>query len=758
MIAVLVASIEIPTICDAYFATTNARQDSDITQFREGVSTIAAPGIPGNLAVIADKAFVVATGGMDGGTQAPVVVAAEWGRGRVVVFGHGGYLSKAALQTADTGQLMLNALEWSHGRQANRRQIDVSVGHVCAGGIGDALNTLDPSSQNINFTFAQLDSNNWHTQLDNLDILIVDTHQLQSAEQRDAVAAFVKRGGGLITSGLGWGWQQLNSNKDLATQHPGNQLLAEAGILFLDGYLKETHADGYDVSQLPNENTHALTALETLTRKHETGEGDNKTVQQAATTLVGVVRTLPPRDRLLRPRLRKVERSLQGRIVPKQHEPLGPNQSLERVLLTLQIAELENTPANRIKAHPAAAEFPGVPEKTARKVARTINIDPTIAGWHSTGLYALPGEVVRVELPESALQYSPRIRIGAHKDKLWHKANWQRVPDITKSEPIAETRHIIASAFGGLVYIEIPKAANDERSQFEIQITNVIEAPYFKLNETSLEDWQQTIRNHPATWAEVASDKVVITVPSKVVRNLDRPDELMQFWDQVMDACADLAAIPHERTRPERYVTDMQISAGYMHAGYPIMTGLDVIETIVDREKLASGNGVWGFYHEMGHNHQHPDWTFSGTGEVTCNLFSLYVIETVCGKPRDEGHDSLSAESRGRAMAKYFAEGTKFDDWKRQPFLALIMYAQLRDAFGWDAYKNVFAEYQALDRSQRPKNDLEKRDQWMVRFSREVGRNLGPFFEKWGVPTSVEARESIADLPVWMPEDFESQE
>jgi len=36
---------------------------------------------------------------------------------------------------------------------------------------------------------------------------------------------------------------------------------------------------------------------------------------------------------------------------------------------------------------------------------------------------------------------------------------------------------------------------------------------------------------------------------------------------------------------------------------------------------------------------------------------------------------------------------------------------------------------------------------WLVRFSRQVGRNLGPIFETWGVPTSQAARDSIDDLP-----------
>jgi hypothetical protein len=42
----------------------------------------------------------------------------------------------------------------------------------------------------------------------------------------------------------------------------------------------------------------------------------------------------------------------------------------------------------------------------------------------------------------------------------------------------------------------------------------------------------------------------------------------------------------------------------------------------------------------------------------------------------------------------------------------------------------------------------------MVRFSRAVGRNLGPFFQAWDIPTSEQARKSIANLPVWMPDNF----
>jgi hypothetical protein len=42
----------------------------------------------------------------------------------------------------------------------------------------------------------------------------------------------------------------------------------------------------------------------------------------------------------------------------------------------------------------------------------------------------------------------------------------------------------------------------------------------------------------------------------------------------------------------------------------------------------------------------------------------------------------------------------------------------------------------------------------MVRMSKAVGRNLGPFFAAWGVPTSEKARAEIAHLPVWMPAEL----
>ncbi|MFQ5505486.1 MAG: M60 family metallopeptidase, partial [Planctomycetota bacterium] len=184
-------------------------------------------------------------------------------------------------------------------------------------------------------------------------------------------------------------------------------------------------------------------------------------------------------------------------------------------------------------------------------------------------------------------------------------------------------------------------------------------------------------------------------------------------------------------------------SAGFMHAGYPIMAHMRSAGRSVDLEQLEK-QGSWGHFHELGHNAQQRAWTFAGTVEVTCNLFSLHAMEKIVGIA---GHGGV-AKARARAAA-YLARGGDFERWKREPFLALEMYRQLIEAFGWDSFTRVFREYDALPKGERPRSDREKRDQWCLRFSKQVGRDLSPFFARWAVPLSPSVQEELAELEDW---------
>ena len=65
-----------------------------------------------------------------------------------------------------------------------------------------------------------------------------------------------------------------------------------------------------------------------------------------------------------------------------------------------------------------------------------------------------------------------------------------------------------------------------------------------------------------------------------------------------------------------------------MHAGYPVMafTSVADLATNLTRMKIE---GLWGFFHELGHNLQVGSWTPVEQGETTNNWWSIYVNQKV---------------------------------------------------------------------------------------------------------------------------------
>lgn len=507
---------------------------------------------------------------------------------------------------------------------------------------------------------------------------------------------------------------------------------------------------------------------ELISKVKAAGKIEPNEIEAATATVSRAGETLDAAELL--EKLSRLQEYRSDSVIPSSKKRLSKENSLDYLILSLQVRKMREVPAEQTRAHPAAAEFPGPVPDDARRITGRIEIDTSAAGWHnygiygnprspyrhSTGLYAAPGEVITVTVPQAVTDKGLYVRIGAHNDRLWRKSSWARAPEICRRYAITTTETKAANAFGGLVYIEAP--LDLKAGKVNVTITGAVAAPYYVLGKTDNEKWRRSIRNNPAPWGELQGKKVILTLPAKVLRTVEEPEELMRFWDGIMDKYAELLGRAEQRRRIERFVSDVQISAGYMHAGYPLMTMLDITTTMVDKERIISNkhHGIWGLFHEIGHNHQNRHWTFRGTTEVTVNLFSLYLMENICDI-EGRGHPSITDKARKRNTERHFADGRDFEKWKSSPFLALCMYIQMREAFGWEPFTKVFREYREVKESELPKNDDDKRDQWMVRFSRTVGKNLGPFFDAWGIPTSDEAKKAISELPVWMPEGFASE-
>ncbi len=725
------------TICLTALLPATPAQDADRAALLKGVTSVNTGGIPGGVSAFGQDAFALVAGKDGNQALLPVAAAARWELGRVVAFGHDGFLG--AVDQAQTGLLLLNIARW----------ITKDAPKPLVGVVNNPA--LFAHLQANGFDVVSLDDARWKAELPNLKAIFMNGISLKPADLTP-LEEYTRSGGGLAIGVTPWGWGSIykKSKLQLALECPANLLIRRAGLVFSPGTPARTAGDVYAVGGNLSllDATSALQAIP----DHLSGKAKltSDQAEQCRATIADAIRSLQSDDENFLTKCRAL--FAEGGRYPTESSPLTPADSFDRMMMACNTELLLLAPPAETKANPAAKDFPGeVPASAPRINDRVVEISTSVPRWHGTGLYAAPGEAIRIAVPPQAVGKGFNVRIGCHTDTLWHLPLWKRVPDITRHEALGHAETTIAGAFGGLIYINVPD--NVAPATLRFAISGAVEAPRFILGKTSLADWKATIRNLPGPWAELETEKIILSVPSEKIRKLDNPDELMTLWDRIMDAEADLAAMPHDRKSPERIVPDVQISGGYMHAGYPIMTWLDgSVETSLSTEKISQGS--WGHFHELGHNHQQKDWTFDGTGEVTCNLFSLYVMETICGKPPGQGHEAMQPAERDKRFRDYLAVADKSPKWKSDPFLALTMYDQLRAAFGWETYKKVFAEYRALAPDARPKNDGEKRDQWLTRFSRAAGKNLGPFFEAWGVPTSDAARQSIADLPAWMPPDW----
>jgi hypothetical protein len=234
---------------------------------------------------------------------------------------------------------------------------------------------------------------------------------------------------------------------------------------------------------------------------------------------------------------------------------------------------------------------------------------------------------------------------------------------------------------------------------------------------------------------------IILHVPSAQLRTLDDPGPLLAWWDRVIDAQDQLVGWP-AREEPERVVPDRQISAGWMHSGYPFMCHLASAPMITDLTALRT-RGDWGFFHELGHNHQSSDWTFPGQGEVTVNFFSLYCMEQIVGKPCGSGHDAVEGARLFRCLDRRLGEPPS-----RDPFDQLAPFIVLIRQYGWAPLRATLVSYRTNPLP--PKADVDfKQAEFVRRYALQAGADLSPFFLRLGYACPEAVRAQLAHLPAF---------
>ena len=676
-----------------------------------------------------------------------VVASSEVGNGKTVFFGHEGMLSPSE-DDLYLSQLFKNALEWSGG---------VPSPIV---GIVQPNNSIQVAVEAAGASVASID---W-SQLNELDVLIMHSYDNLDGFTQTGIADFLAQGGGVLVGGHAWWWAYSNPSAEVAQDYPSAWLGHLAGIQWTTYSDVSSHVTDLSESP-PSELQHPIFAMRALSEDLTQPVLDQNEIGLGTFVVGRALDSVPLDEAMLFDPARDYSDAV-GPIQPTPDAPLIPAvQPIQ--MLSAQIEAIFGTKDHweQIQAHPSSSDFPGNPTGASPCRGHIVSLDGSYSGrdeeyiyggsseWvaRSTGVYALPGAPVELLFPESLTESGFEIAIGSHSDTLWHKEEIERFPSLVRREKIEMTEMKMASAFGGLVLIWIPSGA--DLGSVDIEISGGVFAPLYIHGETTLTEWAEQ-RNHPAPFGELISDGLTLTLPTSELQNLDDPIALMDFYSSVMDATNTFENRPIiERVRSERVVFDRQISAGWMHSGYPIMAHLESVSDILNLSFMQN-SGDWGLFHELGHNHQWADWILPGTTESTCNLFSLYNMEETVGIPSTQAHSALTPDAREERMQTYLESGAHMADWN--VWVALESYLQLKEAFGWPVYQDILLAYRELPAEDRPTTDQQRIDLWVQTVSEQTQFNMVPFYQSWGLPISQDSIDAVSILPTWTANPMEN--
>ncbi|KAM9317879.1 TRPM8 channel-associated factor homolog [Pholidichthys leucotaenia] len=567
--------------------------------------------------------------------------------------------------------------------------------------------------------------------------------KLYSDEQAKEIQEFVAEGGGLLIAGHGWLWASRHSGQNILKEFPGNKMLNKMGLSVMGNTLRGASIKAPEPSQLTEGPYHFRDILHNFAGHVTQGNKLSDKEQKC---------------------LKKMSADCANYLHLKAHDCTSYNQivcTLTDMLKTSGIPQVSDKhPVKHPKDHallvvgselykvcpdPDALLPYLIKDNPLLPIVQNhrIKIDVNTAGgeeWLSTGLYLSPGMKTYIAIPAEIIKKGWKIQIGCQTDGLHKHDVLKRAPRVHERFSVDSEMIQVCNLWGGLLYLVAPPKT--QVTGLEVIVQMAVPAPYYRSGVTTLSEWS-LLRTAPSPWAELEFDNIIITVPSEVVRNLEHPDELAAVWDEIMRAIADLAVIPHKFPRKERFVADVQISHGFMHAGYPIMAQKSSAAGLVN---IRKGKGLWGPIHELGHNRQRGCWEFRPhTTECTCNLWSVYVHEEVLGINREKAHNAMTSSKRNSRTKDYVKKGRNLKDWSM--WVALNTYMQLQEKFGWDAFKKVFAAYHHMENF--PKDNNGKMNLYAETFSEAVGMDLSGFFKAWGWPIETKTEEQLSSLPAW---------
>lgn len=373
-----------------------------------------------------------------------------------------------------------------------------------------------------------------------------------------------------------------------------------------------------------------------------------------------------------------------------------------------------------------------------------------------TGRYVARGETLNIQVEGLPDGFALDAMIG-------FRPMWGVKIDKQQEQLFEGENTITASQAGPLFLRFLLPEGKSRQAEISVQIDGGEPLPLYVDGQTSAAQWRQQLNDYAAApFVQLFGAHAIITLPSRAhaKQPIRDPQATFATINRVLDLQDELAGFDGSSARDRRsplrqhYLVDFRVSKAaqedfYMYATDQFIGMLeDNAGELTDPAQLQR---EWGIWHETGHTHQQNSWTWDALTEINVNIFSLYVQESL-GQPSalhkasDEGTYLEQAQAcMAQGMSSAFEDP---EDSECGFFVRLVMFYQLKEAFGWDLYKDLHKHIRANPLPEDA-SDQDKADALVQALCELTGVDLRAFFGAWGITVSADtdAELDAASLP-----------
>ena len=280
--------------------------------------------------------------------------------------------------------------------------------------------------------------------------------------------------------------------------------------------------------------------------------------------------------------------------------------------------------------------------------------------------------------------------------------------------------------FGSLAYINYFSDQPDKESEIKVHFLTGISNGYFDIKKHKDADWNKLIDNSSFPILDGLGKHIQIAYPKEALKKYayNKGVELISNYDSlVYRQHRILGLIKYNKVPQNKILSRVNYNYYMFRDGDGVAYMGDSVGyamgMVVDPARVIKGDPSWGFSHEVGHVHQtRPMFNWGGLGEVSNNLFSLYVTKSFGNKTRiSEQKNYQSAKSAIiDKKISYLADPDVFN--RLVPFWQLQLYFE---GVGENPnfYPDLFEEFRKQNANNRPQRNRQRQNFSFERINQE---------------------------------------